>query len=263
MELPSNILEQIAFNTELKIEEHILIVMDKSTHEKHLSQLLQTNNKQFKTAATFSSVHNVIFNVTNSNDNFFPRKFTNQYEFVQINIPPDAYEIESLHDEIKRIFIDQEHYTELNYPFHIKPNFSTLGSIIEISPQGPIISFVFNDSIGNVLGFDETILSNEFNISANLVDVSSFDTTLIHTGIAHGMVFKTKRTDIIHKFSMYVNLGYKYIEKLRDGIQRYMMNSKDFNSSNIFFEKMKMMCLYLSTDKVLLFVYLSKKFNSI
>ena len=32
----------------------------------------------------------------------------------------------------------------------IKPNFSTLGSIIEIQPQRPIISFVFNDSISKI-----------------------------------------------------------------------------------------------------------------
>ena len=45
MELPSKLLEQIAFITRPKIEEHMLIVMDKSTHEEHLSQSLQTNNE--------------------------------------------------------------------------------------------------------------------------------------------------------------------------------------------------------------------------
>ena len=53
MELPSKLLEQIAFNTRAKIEEHMLIIMDKSTHEEHLFQPLQTNNKQFKIAVTF------------------------------------------------------------------------------------------------------------------------------------------------------------------------------------------------------------------
>ena len=38
MELPSKILEQIAFNTRPKIEEHMLIVMDKNIHEEHFSQ---------------------------------------------------------------------------------------------------------------------------------------------------------------------------------------------------------------------------------
>ena len=45
--------EQAAFNTRPKIEEHMLIIMDKSTHEEHLSQPLQTNNKQIKIAVTF------------------------------------------------------------------------------------------------------------------------------------------------------------------------------------------------------------------
>ena len=48
MELPSNLLEQTAFYTRSKIEEHILIIMDKTTHEEHLSQPLQTNKKNLK-----------------------------------------------------------------------------------------------------------------------------------------------------------------------------------------------------------------------
>ena len=47
MGLPSKLLEQIAFNTRPKIDEHMLIVMDKSTHGKHLSHPLQTNNRLF------------------------------------------------------------------------------------------------------------------------------------------------------------------------------------------------------------------------
>ena len=64
MELPSKLLEQIDFNNRPKIEEHILIVLDKSTHEEHLSQPLQTNNKQYKIAVTFLTAYNGIFNVT-------------------------------------------------------------------------------------------------------------------------------------------------------------------------------------------------------
>ena len=142
MELPSKFLEQIAYNTSPKIEEHMLIVMDKSTHEEHLSQPLQTNNKQFKTAVTFLTGYNGIFNVTNANNKFYFTKSITDDDHIIITIPPGAYEIESLNNEIKRIIIDQEHYTEANYPFNIKPNFSTLGSIIEKSTQGPIITFV-------------------------------------------------------------------------------------------------------------------------
>ena len=48
MELPSKILQQIALNTRPKAEEHMLIVMDKSTQEGHFYQPLQTNKKQLR-----------------------------------------------------------------------------------------------------------------------------------------------------------------------------------------------------------------------
>ena len=91
MELPSKLLEQIAFNTRPKIEEHMLIVMDKSTHEEHLSNPLQTKNKQFKIAVSFLSAYNGIFNVTNSNNKFyFTKSVTDDNHFMQITIPPGA-----------------------------------------------------------------------------------------------------------------------------------------------------------------------------
>ena len=40
MELPSKILELIAFNKRPKIEKHMLSVIDKSVHAEHLSQPL-------------------------------------------------------------------------------------------------------------------------------------------------------------------------------------------------------------------------------
>ena len=102
MELPSKLLEQIALNTRSKIEKHMLIVMDKSTHQEHLSQPLQTDNKQFKIAVTLLSGYNGIFKITNSNNKFYFKKTVSDEDgFVQITIPPGAYQIESLNDEFK------------------------------------------------------------------------------------------------------------------------------------------------------------------
>ena len=74
MELPSKLLEQIAFNTRSKNEDYIIIVLDKSLDEEHLSQPLQTNNKRLKTAVTFLTGYNGIFNVTKSNNRFYFKK---------------------------------------------------------------------------------------------------------------------------------------------------------------------------------------------
>ena len=234
MELPSKVLEQIAINTTPKIEKHMLIVMNKSTHEEHLFQPLQTKNKQFKIAITFLTGYNGIFNVTNSNNKFYFLKSITDDDHIIITIPPGAYEIESLNNEIKRIIIDQEHYTETNYPFNIKPNFSTLGSIIETSAQGLVITFVPDDSIGDLLGINKTTIFEEYSLSHNPVDILSFDNIFIETDIAEELIFKGKKSGIIHNFTMDIDPGYKYIEKFHGGVQWYMMESKDITSSICF-----------------------------
>ena len=48
----------------------MLVVVDKGTHEEHLLQTLQTNNKQYKIAVTFLTGYNGDFNVRNKNNNF-------------------------------------------------------------------------------------------------------------------------------------------------------------------------------------------------
>ena len=67
--------------------------------------------------------------------------------FIKTTIPPGAYEIKSLKKEIKRIVIEEGLFIQANYPLTIKPDFSTLGSIIVVSPQVPTKSSMFADSI--------------------------------------------------------------------------------------------------------------------
>ena len=212
----------------------MLIVMDKSTHEEHLSQPLQTNIKQFEIAVTFLTGYNGLFNVTNNNNKFFFKKAIQDEDFFQIRIPPGAYEIESLNDEIKRIIIEKGHYTENNYPFKIKPNFITLGSIIEILTPGPQISFVSDDSIRSLLGFDKTLVWGKYNLSDNHLDTLSFDNIFLECDFARGMIFKGRKSNIIHNWTMTVDPGYKCVEKFSGGISWYMMESKDIFSSICF-----------------------------
>ena len=232
MELPSKLLQQIAWNTRPKIEEHMLIVMDKSPHEEHLFQPLQTNNKQFKIAVTFLSAYNGFFNVTSKNNKlYFTKSITDDDHYILITIPPGAYEIESLDGEIRRIIINDMHFREENYPFKIRPNFSTLGSFIEISNQESAISFRPDDSIGYLLGFNKRTIYDEYNLSDNPVDILSFDNIFIECDIAQGMIFKGNRSGIFHSFTMDVDPGYNYIEKFRGNIQWYMVKTHDFKSS--------------------------------
>ena len=137
--------------------------------------------------------------------------------FLQITILKGTYEIEPLSDELKRIIIDKGHYSEDDYPFTIKPHFSTLGIFIEIKPQRAIIGFVYDDSIRNLLGFHETMSYREYNSSPNPVDIISFDNIFIESDIAKGLIFKSRRSGIIMHFTMSVSPGYKFINRFEGG----------------------------------------------
>ena len=153
--------------------------------EEHLYQPLQTINKQYKIAITVLTGYYGIFNLTLKNIKFyFMKSITDEHSFFQIIIPHGAYEIEALEKEIKRIIFDKGRYTEANHPFKFKPNFSTLGSIVEISPQGPLISFIFDDSKRDLLGFNPRTLHEKYKLSTNPVDIKSFKNFFIETDFA-------------------------------------------------------------------------------
>ena len=53
-----------------------------------------------------------------------------------------------------------------------------------------MFGFVFDDSIDNLLGFNETILWEEYILSPNPVDILSFDNIFLETDIAQGKIFR-------------------------------------------------------------------------
>ena len=89
-----------------------------------------------------------------------------------------------MNDEIRRIIIDEVQFTEADYPFTIKANFSTPGSIEAISRQKPLVSFLPDDSIRDLLDFNASKIYEEYNPSPNPVDFLSFDKIFLQTDIA-------------------------------------------------------------------------------
>ena len=109
--------------------------------------------------------------------------------FIQILFPKGAYELESSNNKIHRIIIEEERYFEAIYPFTIKPNFLTLGSFKEKSSQGPINSFLPDDSRSDFSGFNATTLYQEYNLSPNPVDILSFDNYSLGCDVAQGVIY--------------------------------------------------------------------------
>ena len=116
----------------------------------------------------------------------------------------------------------------------MKPNFSTLGSCKKISRHEPLFSYLPSDCKRNPLGIKAVTLCEEHNLSHNLVDIFLFENIFLGCDFAQGMIFRGTRYGIIHKYTMDVSPGCKYIEKFRGGVQGYMMENKDFVSSTNF-----------------------------
>ena len=209
----------------------MLVVMDKPIHEKHLTLLLQTNSKQFKLAITILTESNGIFNVINKKKT--NSKFTvsiNDDDFNTITVPPGAFEIESLNNEIKRNFIEEGYFTEANYPVTRKLTFAALGSTIEISSniRGSQIAFIPDDSIRDFLGSKPVLLHEEYNSSDSSLEFLSVDKISFELDFAQDMIFKGRRSGIFRNFTLDVDPAYKNSERFRGGVHWYMMQSKDF-----------------------------------
>ena len=167
----------------------------------------------------------------------YAKSNTDKDDFIQITIPRGAYELESLIDEIKRINIDEGHFTKVDFPFTIKPNFSTLGNIMGFLGQEPKISFLPNDSTRDLLAFSSTTIYEENILSHDLVDISSFGNFFSECDITQGLIFKGRRSSFIFNWTKAVDAGYKNWERFHGGIVWYMMDNKDFVSKNNFKSK--------------------------
>ena len=108
----------------------------------------------------------------------------------------------------------------------MKRIFSTIGSIIETSAQGPVLTFLPDDSLRDLLGFNKNTIYEEYNLLPNPVDTILIDNNFLETIIARGMISKGKRSGIIHNWTITVDLGFKYVERFAGGISWYMMETK-------------------------------------
>ena len=93
---------------------------------------------------------------------------------------------------------------------------------------------MIDGSIKNLSGFHANTLFEENNLSTIPVDVLSFDNIFLESDIAQGMIFKGRKINIFHKWTLTVDPGYKYVEKFSGGISWFMMQSNDIISSICF-----------------------------
>ena len=136
-----------------------MIVIDKLTSEKILSQPLQTNIQQLRIAITVLTGYNGIFDVTTRNNINIFISVSECFENNAIRIPPATFDVEILIKGIKRNIIDDGLFKEEEYHFSMKTIFSNFGSFVEITPlRGWQISVVQIDSLRGLLDFKPVVI---------------------------------------------------------------------------------------------------------
>ena len=108
------------------------------------------------------NTYNSIFNVTSKNNKII--YFDGLMYWKEIILPPGAYEIEQINDEIARQLSFEES------PIILEANTATLHSIIRLS-SGFKVDFTQPNTLGDLLGFDSVILTEPYNYSKNKVNI--------------------------------------------------------------------------------------------
>ena len=138
------------------------------------------------------------------------KSITDKDGFIEITIPPGAYELEILKNEIEGIIIREGHFTEADYPLNQTKSLKSRRK--EISRQDALISFTPDDSIRDIMCLNPETIHEKYHLSPNPVDILSIDNIFPEAYVAQGMIFKGKRSRNDHKLTMNVSRGYNYFE---------------------------------------------------
>ena len=68
-------------------------------------------------------------------NNFYFTTAIDDHNFSELTIAPGAYELENLNEENEHKTFEEEYFKNGIYPCVIKPNFSTLDSLIQSNPD--------------------------------------------------------------------------------------------------------------------------------
>ena len=99
---------------------------------------------------------------------------------------------------------------EKEAPFRISLNLNVFKSIIEIKNDKLKIDFTKDKTFRDLLGFDSKVLSKEYNISDNTVQITSASLILIHCSIISGGYHNGEKSNILYSLPAYrVPIGYK------------------------------------------------------
>jgi hypothetical protein len=201
-----------------------------------LSPSIRLNpNKKYEAALLSINLFNTIPNITEENNKF---KYSTDngiiWKVFSLNI--GAYEIIGINDEIQRQLTMNGDYDVTNNEHYITITTKIAESkcIINITNQNYRVDFGIENSIGSTLGFQPVVISQKYNISQEIVDITKINSVLVNTDIISGSYVNQTQSPAIYSFDPnIVSPGYKINECPNPSLIYYPVNRTDINSIRI------------------------------
>jgi len=154
-------------------------------------------DKQYEIGLVSANIWFSWFNVNSSNNRF---RYHSGTDWIDVTIPPGAYNIDDIANEIK---------SEVkNDSIIIRPNFNTLKCEIELKAPYKI-DFTSDNSIRSILGFDRVVLNTPGKHEGeNRVNITEVNSLLIRCSIVTDSYINGSNSDCICSFSPNVPPGH-------------------------------------------------------
>ena len=161
------LLTEIEKNTRPLPQKPLEVKYETNSFEMDLQDSIDLTDGKYVIGVSSFNTYNSIFIVTYINNKIII--FNGSFNWTEILLPPGAYEIEQINDEVSRqLHIEIENFGEP--PIKIEANTATLHSIIRLT-NGYKVDFTQPNSLRDLLGFNSVILSDSYNYAKNKVNL--------------------------------------------------------------------------------------------
>jgi hypothetical protein len=178
-------------------------------------------NKKYEICFRSFECDHSFANITEEN-NVFRYSTDSGATWKDLTIKTGMYEIDGLNKAVRKLMYENGDYdktaTTLNKQFYItlSINEATQCSIIFITNPQYRVDFSIPNSMREILGFDDQVLSRSYNESRGSIVISKITSILINTNLSEGGYFNNRKRSYIHAFLPDVDKGYKIREKNND-----------------------------------------------
>jgi len=137
---------------------------------------------------------------------------TRQRQWVEVRIPEGSYDHINIAETIKIVMKRNGHNDE---SIKITTNTNTLESVLEI--QGDFqVDFRAQNSISNVLGFQNQVYKEGVHESQDVVNILSINSICVNVDMIGGSYVNGRTQNTISNFFPNVSPGYKIVENPRN-----------------------------------------------